>query len=617
MIKFKCPHCKKGLSVKEHLAGKTAKCPACTKPMKIPTPAPAPAPAPSAPPPDADELAMSVLHDKPAEAPTEAPKTIDFPCPQCDEPVHAPLDLAGKQMQCPECRRIIKVPVPEKKDPNDWRSKPAGPSGARQTLEPKALEGAWAAGTTAAHRESLEEAGALPEEKERVTVRQWIVRVTVPLVVLLLIGAAVWWVYGIATLSKETRLVEQALKSKSLEGRSDAQAILHRAAGEYYLRTNKRGCITPAMAECGKARVAVGNVPPGNQRDLLLIELALTQVDLGGTPEEVQNGTRRNWVRGGGSKLKAGDPGMDHEILATVGQVKAHDAQLLAFREVARKLVARAQPQLAAQLPTQLAPDLRPEAAAWVGLELVRSDPDRAATAAEMAFQTLKDPKAGPLPSSLVALCMLLNEPKLTKQLPPDAQKPVESPIPLTALGAIEGLGLQGNAEPARRLIDNRFPKAKQLLPRLVLAEALAGQQPEAARPDVEAALRLVDGTTPPWLVLRLIRVGVRTGLDGEALQQLQTLPKFIQDPGLQAWGYLEVMRGQLATMKEHAGAELYDPVERAGGDKTAAGYVAREEWARHNARVAGGTLDEVKTWENEAYRPLGVVGAVLGAQDK
>jgi phage FluMu protein Com len=42
-IKFPCPHCKKGLSVKEHLAGKRAKCPACKKVLTVPAPESAPA----------------------------------------------------------------------------------------------------------------------------------------------------------------------------------------------------------------------------------------------------------------------------------------------------------------------------------------------------------------------------------------------------------------------------------------------------------------------------------------------------------------------------------------------------------------------------------------------
>ena len=33
-IKFSCPHCRKALNVKDHLAGKKAQCPACKKPVR-------------------------------------------------------------------------------------------------------------------------------------------------------------------------------------------------------------------------------------------------------------------------------------------------------------------------------------------------------------------------------------------------------------------------------------------------------------------------------------------------------------------------------------------------------------------------------------------------------
>jgi uncharacterized protein YbaR (Trm112 family) len=42
-IRFPCPHCKRGLSVKDHLAGKRAACPACKQPLTIPAASAAPA----------------------------------------------------------------------------------------------------------------------------------------------------------------------------------------------------------------------------------------------------------------------------------------------------------------------------------------------------------------------------------------------------------------------------------------------------------------------------------------------------------------------------------------------------------------------------------------------
>src|SRR5262249_38745817 len=157
------------------------------------------------------------------------------------------------------------------------------------------------------------------------------------------------------------------------------------------------------------------------------------------------------------------------------------------------KLVARGQPQVAAALPSRLPNDLRPEAEAWVGLELFRSDPARAEAAATQSLTMATGPgnKGVPVPPSLVALCLVLNKPEVTKRLPPDAQAGAQSDKPIIVLGAIEGLGLQGNAENARQLV-NRFPKADQFQARLVLAEALIGQQPDAAKEDVKAAVQLV-----------------------------------------------------------------------------------------------------------------------------
>jgi hypothetical protein len=615
-IKFKCPHCQRGLSVKEHLAGKTAKCPACKKALKIPAPGSSPA--------DAEELAMSVLKDKPAEAPAEEPKTIDFACPQCDEPVQAPAELAGKQMPCPHCRRIVKVPVPEKKEPTDWRkAKTAGPSAARANVEPQALEGAWTAGSTAAHRESLEEAGAIPEEPERVTVAQRVVRYGAPtLAVLFLLGGG-WWVYHVVTQNKETRAVEQALKAKTLDGRPEAQAALHRAAGEYFLRTNKRYCAERARQEFGKARVALGSVKGVGEHDLLLIELALSQVDLGGTPAEVENGTRRNWVRTSGGKLNASDAGVDQEITQTLQLLQLPQAQLLAAREVGRKLVAKGQPQVAARLPALLSGDLGPEVEAHVGLELFRSNPALAEAAATQALKMLpQDKKGAPqdAPPSLVALCLVLNKPDLINQLPPDARAGDQSDKPAVILGVIERLGLEGNAGDAGNRI-GKFPKPDQMQPRLVLAEALASQQPEEAKKELQEAAKLVDRRASAWQVLRLLRLAGRVGLDSETLENLNKAIKegAIQDPGLRAWALLEVLRAQLAATRERAELGRCEDIDNVVGQGkyTAAAYVAREELARHNARLGVGSLDEVQKWGEELYRSFGTVGTVLGGQDR
>jgi len=59
-IKFNCPHCHKGLSVKEHLAGKRAPCPSCKKVLTIPAPVAMAA--------DVEDLAAAAFADEPKAA---------------------------------------------------------------------------------------------------------------------------------------------------------------------------------------------------------------------------------------------------------------------------------------------------------------------------------------------------------------------------------------------------------------------------------------------------------------------------------------------------------------------------------------------------------------------
>src|SRR5262245_61440961 len=96
-IKFNCTHCSHGLTVKDELAGKKGRCPRCKNVITVPAPVSAPA--------DAEQLAAKLLGDQPAAAAAEEePKFVNFNCPQCDEPVQLPAELAGKRAPCPHCR---------------------------------------------------------------------------------------------------------------------------------------------------------------------------------------------------------------------------------------------------------------------------------------------------------------------------------------------------------------------------------------------------------------------------------------------------------------------------------------------------------------------------------
>ena len=187
-IKFPCPHCKRSLKVKEELAGRKAKCPACQQVLTIPKPAAAPA--------NVEELVAAALTEKPAAATAPAPPpTVDFTCFYCDAELKIDASLAGKQTPCPECKHIIKVPLLVKDQPKDWRAaETAGPTGARRDVGP-APEGAWGSTTSAGvvSRQALAEAGAIPKAPEPRSLWRMILLAGASVTVVGLLAAGGWF----------------------------------------------------------------------------------------------------------------------------------------------------------------------------------------------------------------------------------------------------------------------------------------------------------------------------------------------------------------------------------------------------------------------------------------
>jgi hypothetical protein len=629
-IKFKCPHCKRGLSVKEHLAGKRAACPACKKVLQIPTPqakaapqsrpAPQAKPAPAPKPPDLEALAASVLGDEPKPAEAAEQKTVDFNCPQCDAELHLPADLAGKQAPCPECRRIIKVPQLAKKEPTDWRkAQPSGPSGARQNVEQQAPEGAWgsATSTSTVSRQALVEADAIPAARERLTMAQLLKRSAAVVAVLGVLGGGLWWAWSTWARNADARTVAQVLatveKSPDKAGAAAgpvALADLHRGAGEYYLRTNHRKCIDPANEELQKARAAAG--PPSGERDALLLDLALTQVDLGGPNEDALTHTRLPWDR------------TEKEIQQTLLQIGGPEARLAAIRAISRKLVDRGHPEMAVQLAGVAAPGAadRPEAQALAGLELLRTDRKLAEKLAAQAIGALppppKDADPGRLPvsPSLVALCLVLDDGNgnrtLVGRLPAKAQAPEQSDAADVILGATDGLARLGRGAAARPLIGRLPPSSPVRVEALVALAAahLDQDQRDDARSAAEEAAGLIKNGMRPsaWVLLRLVQLGAQAGLDEQLLLELAGT---VEEPGLRGRIQLEQLRAQLARSNERAAEDRVNIVDK----QTAAHLMAWEALARHNARLDAGTLRTVGGWD-EPRRTFGQIGAVLGRQD-
>jgi hypothetical protein len=648
-IKFTCPHCGKHYSVKDQLAGKKAACKDCKKVLTIPAPTAAPAPL------DVEALAAAAFTDAPAPAPVEDKRTIDFECPQCGEPVQQPFELAGKQAPCPSCRRIIKVPLPVKNEPKDWRKiDTRGPSAAKANLEP-APEGAWGSATSAGmvSRQALIDAAAIPEiEEEPTSRRQWIVRGAIAASVLCVLGLGVWGVWGLVAKSRQDQAMARAVAAVSADDATqrfsnEEIAAVHLAAGEYYLRDGKGDFIQLAGDQFQHARQALTHTH-SRERDVLLIELALPQVDLGGDKEEVDTRRGLDWT-----KTLEG-------IRQTLELVGAPEARREGARAAARRLIAKGQIKGALTLAGKLGQgkpsadsNVSNEAAeiqAVVALELLRTDNKTEAQAlAESALagsrppqttrpQPTGTPQRKPMPVSpaLVALCKLLGkEPpparetykeitKLDKDGKPikkldkngkeikEYEKVVnESDLNSILIGEVEWQARQGNFDKAHQLLADRPPLVR-LQCRAILAGVAADADP-SDKTDLNAAFDVVENEmkgkgAPAWLLLRLAQLGAQAGLVDRAIRTTE----FITDPGLRGQAELAVLRARLTGNKDKAD----DGLTAAVTDKTAARALAWMAVARHNARQNGSVAKAVEGWE-EPYKTMGLAGLALGLQDK
>src|SRR5262245_42405249 len=182
-IAIRCPHCDKAYSLNDGLKGNRIACtnPNCKKVFTVqraatapatavPVAAPAKAPAKPA---NVEDLALAALADdgKAAETKAAAPAetaTIRVKCQFCDHESVFDAKMAGKNAPCQneDCRKIIKVPLPKKEDPKDWRTVQNRPTAAK--VDAPELEGAWGnVQTTAVSREALVEAEADRVEEER------------------------------------------------------------------------------------------------------------------------------------------------------------------------------------------------------------------------------------------------------------------------------------------------------------------------------------------------------------------------------------------------------------------------------------------------------------------
>ncbi len=588
-IRLKCPNakCQKVLVVKDELAGKRVRCPACKTSVSVGAPVAAPA--------DLEDFAARAFSEDPVApkaAAATAPKptgTIDFNCFYCDAELHLPAEQGGKQVPCPECKRIIKVPALKEEKPKDWRDvEKKGPSFAKKD-EPAKPAGAWDVARGKVSEEALEEAGVITEPEEPRTLGE---RLRLPLYAAggVALVALAWWGYS-AFLSRSAQQKALAaalsyvdLKSgKAKLGPAHAAAI-QRGVGEYYVRVRKGEEARLAFAKARAAFMQGKTEVAPLEGDFLLADLALSQLGLGASDEkDLLNNERFEW----GKTVE--------EVFQTLRAIESPDVQAAALREVVRRL--REQDQKGAALGLANRLGNAPHAAA--------KGPKKAAPA-----------EPSPVQAEAAALFLEMDKADKAADLLPALKGGGKGPDPLALLANAVAKALRGKFEEAQKEVSGAADPLDRLQAALAVGDVALGQGKtqdavasaqlaEKAADDLAKAKRQV----PPALGVLLVRLMAGAGV-GDA----KALADGLADKSARTRAQLELLKRALEKETSPAGAKKVDEWLK---DKDTLSYaLAQEAVARHDARLGHATDEAVETLE-ERLRPFVHIGVALGIQDR
>ncbi len=588
MIRFKCPHCKKPLQARDHLAGKKAKCTTCQKPVVIPAP-PASAkaatkpsvPVPEQPPIDVDAIAAAALHDETANGKQEAPaETIDFKCELCDQAISVPRGEAGKRMQCPnpDCRSLIKVPAPKDGQPK------ALPTVAQLKQQVEKLdEAAWGSQTDKGRvtTEALKEAGAIPQAKAQPrSPREWIRMALWTIGIVAGVAVLGYAATRVTTVQTERSVVATLLKAVEPPKGTEpivkdpvVRAVVYRDIAEYKIRQADQ----PNGKVLGDFKRALASVQMDEstapERDLFLGELALLMTELGGSAEEEIAKEKYDWK---GKTLR-------DELMRVLEAIRAADARTIAMRSLVTRLVEKEQTELAIGLASQL------------------SNPDKYGRR--------------PAATSQLVVLLLLKD-KGLEQLGIKAQDPAKERLaPLTRFGFAEFHARKGNVEDAKAFALAKGSVQDRLQACVGVAQVfqqMKGSQATEAGDFVEAALEMVTKQLPdprrvsPWLLLQTIRVAARS--KGSAA--VAELPRKLLPADFQPRGYLEIALAEADSSATPLGPANLTDID----PKSPSLDIGWEALARQNARLRAPDMDlAAQAEENRRFRPLVYIGGVLG----
>jgi hypothetical protein len=603
-IEFNCPHCKTHYRLKDEFGGKTATCknPNCRK--VIPIPKPSGNGRPGAPV-DVDALAAAAFSDESAKAAGGPEEMIQVTCAGCDHVWPIEASKEGKNVRCPECGKVVRVPLRKKEEKADWRTGGGGPSMAKRDTGME-REGAFGtghmggiSGDTAREIVKGREAEEEPEERRKRRVKRAVLAV-------LVLGAIAAGGYFLLKTKREMTsdanmaeaVKELTDRGKDAQGKVDPRldALIHRASAEYRGRTSgSESDAAEVLKDIKIARNRAKDARAGKGSSLtdadgIQADVAETVPLLLGVGDSADHSPKKS--------------DLVKELRQSLQDISDPDLAAEAVRAATRRAAAKELPTFAEEATQNLAPELT----AQVALELLRINREKYKADADGVLKKLGNADT-PGIQTLRALLNKLAAPKKEGEPPPTP----------SAAARAEAEAIKGNAAAAKGLLPN-VPKQEDKAKAMVaVAHSLADTNPgEASSMLTEAAkiLKDVKGSVSPWVSVRACELMGRLGQDAEAESLAASLP----DEATRSWARLAAIRGKLesSSLKGKKGDDSW--LETVGDPtKLAAAAKAREVMARHNAAegFAGDYGGVVKKWPAGTVRPFGTAGIVLGQLDK
>ena len=634
-IDTRCPHCQKAYRLKDEFLGRKVKCPNpdCQKPFAV-EPAPAEAAAkprvtPPAPKPksaadlerEAEALAATMFGEAGPAAPGDT-RTVEMACANCDHKWAVPFEKKGKNVICPECNFLQKVP--DKKEKKiDWRDPNADrPSMAKGEEVPEDLRKQMSrdVGTGA-----LVEAGVIKEDIEPLPLAVKLQRIAVVLGAVAALAAVVLYFLNSRQAGKEQRFMDEALAEVDKvtdEGMTKGQppllkALLLTAAAEHALRNDLPDQRKLAMERFGVARQLLEQQPRSPERDVLLGELAVLIPKFGGDDEQIGKELRLRWQpagRGAGAQLTAGLGDVQTELLRVLKALNGSDLDLRL------SVVRRVTRELAKTNHVELLPDIigqgfseseLPDAYAHMGLEAHRAG--NAAGAKSCADQAKSLANRSPAAQVLCEVTGVTLKPEEKSYSVPPAG-------PLGYFYRLYGATLNAvNRDTAGALAVATRGGPDQADDKLRALAAVADWAENATEAATKAeAVLTAEGKGKSNAGYALLRLATAAGKAGQT-DLADKLVAGIADDGLRAWAKAEAIRAKLDTIKDQkAELSLVEQSTDKGKVRVGQAWVAVLV-ARHNAAATGdqSAAKAYADWPDGAFKGGGLAGLALGIQDR